>query len=514
MTPAQQLVAYAEALASFRHDPLAFVMWAYPWRVAGTFLEKEDGPDAWQREQLEYIGEQLRDDPHTPIKMVTSSGNGAGKSSLVSWLIHWGSMTAPDVRGVVTANSDNQLKTKTWSELSKWTHLHFDQFEVGRLAFELTATRFYARDKPMDWRIDAIPNSKSNPAAFSGLHNAGKRILVIFDEASEIPDIIWDMTEGAMTDAETEIIWACFGNPTQPIGRFKEVAKGRLRKRWRWWKVDTRTVKRTNKAEIADWGKAYGEDSDWFRTRVTGEFPDVGSMQLISNSVVQAAREREPMHIPSDPLIAGLDVARFGDDSSVLVFRRGRDAKSIPRKEWKDVDTMTLAAAVAVECMTLNVDALFVDTGSFGAGVYDQLVRLIGRKINIYPVSFGGKEGVAYMNGIQARVANPAAAMWVNMREWLSLGAIEDDEALEADLCGRQYGYKNDAIMLERKQDMKARGLASPDWADALACTFAMPVAPRKVASGEADLLRVNGNGTGGGDSFASLMDRALQDVR
>lgn len=163
MTIAQQLVAYAEALASFRHDPLAFVMWAYPWRVAGTFLEKEDGPDAWQREQLEYIGAQLRDDAHTPIKMVTSSGNGAGKSSLVSWLIHWGSMTAPDVRGVVTANSDNQLKTKTWSELSKWTHLHFDQFEVGRLAFELTATRFYARDKPMDWRIDAIPNSKLTP---------------------------------------------------------------------------------------------------------------------------------------------------------------------------------------------------------------------------------------------------------------------------------------------------------------------------------------------------------------
>lgn len=514
MTEAEQLKRYAEALARFRHDPLGFVMWAYPWEVAGSFLENETGPDDWQREQLVYIGDQLRRDPHTPIKMVTSSGNGAGKSSLVSWLIHWATMTSLEVRGVVTANSDNQLKTKTWSELSKWTHLHLEQFTIGRQVFELTATRFYAKAKPMDWRVDAIPNSKSNPAAFSGLHNAGKRIIVIFDEASEIPDIIWDMTEGAMTDAETEIIWACFGNPTQPIGRFKEVAKGRLRRRWRWWKVDTRTVKRTNKKEIEDWARAYGEDSDWFRTRVTGEFPDVGSMQLIENSLVQAAREREPLFIPSDPLVAGLDVARFGDDSSVLVFRRGRDAKSIPRKEWKGVNTMTLAAAVALEVMTLRVDALFVDVGSFGAGVYDQLINLVGRKINIYPIDFGGKEGIAYMNGVQARVANPAAAMWVNMREWLSLGAIEDDEALEADLTGRKYGYKGEAIVLERKQDMKARGLASPDWADALALTFAMPIAPRNVASSAEEIDRVNGSLAGGGDGFASIMERAMMDVR
>lgn len=490
MTPAQATQAIADKLVEFQHDPLGFTLYFYPWRQPGTFLENEDGPDTWQREQLEYIGAQLRSDPHTPIKMGTSSGNGSGKSALVAWLIHWAEMTHVRTRGVITANSDTQLKTKTWVEVAKWTELMFDQFPILRGIFTLTATRFYANDAELEWRIDAIPNNKGNPAAFSGLHNAGRRVLVIYDEASEIPDIIWDMTEGAMSDADTEILWLVFGNPTQPVGRFKDIFKGKLRDRWRTWKIDTRNVKRTNKAEIAGWIEAWGLDSDWVRTRVTGEFPTLGSMQLIGTSLVEAARRREPSYIPSDPLVAGLDIARFGDDASVLQPRRGRDAKTIPRKEWRGVDTMTLASEVAAWCMEFQPDALFVDVGGVGAGVYDRLIQL--RVRNVYPVNFGSAGGITGMNGSQARTANKRATMWIDTREWLALGAIPDDSDLETDLTGVEYGYTADgAILLEKKEHMKSRGLASPDKGDALALTFAHPITPRRVAGSAEQLSRI-----------------------
>lgn len=519
MTEADQLKLYAEALASFRHDPLGFVLWAFPWGVKGTALEDEDGPDVWQRSELADMGEHLRREvkakTFAPFRSATASGHGIGKSAETSFVVLWAAMTCIDARGVVTANSDRQLTTKTWAEVGKWWGLHCDQFGIAKRVFELTATAFKSVERGMTWRIDAIPNNPSNPAAFAGMHNAGKRVLMLVDEASEIADVIWDTVEGALTDKDTEIIVACYGNPTKNTGRFKEIVIGKFRKFWRTRQIDGRTVKRTNKTLLQTWQDSYGLASDFFKVRVLGQFPSVGDMQLIPADRVQEARKRDPLFIPSDPLVAGLDCARFGDDDSVLTFRKGRDAKTIPTKSWHGLDTMTLAAQVALDCLTLNVDALFVDVGGLGAGVYDRLNQLIGKKINLYPVNFGGKGGVVGYDGIEARTVNMAATMWVAMREWLALGAIEDSDELEADLVGRQYGFDgNSAIVLEKKSDMKKRGLASPDRADALCLTFAYPIAPRNVAGSAREIDQVNSNSGGGGDSFAAIMDRALQDVR
>lgn len=518
MTEDEQLTAYAEALASFRHDPLGFVLWAYPWGVEGTDLAQEDGPDVWQRAELVALGDHLREQARTKIYMpfrgATASGHGIGKSAQTSFVIQWAGMTCIDSRGVVTANSDTQLRTKTWAEVSKWWGLHVRQFPIAAKVFELTKTEFRAIQRPDDWRITAIPNNPNNPAAFAGMHNAGKRVLMLVDEASEIQEPIWETIEGALTDENTEIILLCYGNPTQNVGRFFEVVAGKFRRSWRSKQIDGRNVKRTNKALIQSWLDDYGEDSDFFKVRVRGQFPSVGSMQLIPLSLVEAARKREPMFIPSDPLVVGLDVARYGDDSSVLQPRRGRDAKTIPHKEWKGLDTMTLATEAALWCVQHHPDAVFVDVGGVGAGVYDRMQQLIGRKYLIYPVNFGGKGGIVGYDGIEARTVNAAATMWAGMREWLNLGAIADDDDLQADLVGRQYGYDgNSAIVLEKKADMKKRGLASPDRADALGLTFAMPVAPRKVAGSADEIGEVMRHG-GGGDSFAAIMDRAMQDVR
>jgi hypothetical protein len=393
-------------LGTFTHDPLGFVLWPFPWGVAGTSLENEDGPDEWQREQLSAIGASLTADPFKLIQDATASGHGIGKSTEVSWLILWAIMTHEDTRGVVTANTDTQLRTKTWPELAKWWQLL--QWPPLRDLFAFEATSIHSAQTGHDrtWRIDAIPWSERNTEAFAGLHNAGKRIVMLFDEASAIIDPIWDTASGGLTDANTEILWLAFGNPTRNSGRFKETISGRFRDQWTHRQIDGRKVKRTNKTLLQSWIEAYGEDSDFVRVRVKGQFPRAGTMQFISSEMVQQARKREIGYLESDPLIFGLDCARYGDDHSTLAIRQGRDARKYPWRRWHHQDAMTLAGDIALEAQKWQPDAIFVDAGNIGAAVVDRL-RQLG-VANVYEVWFGGKGREAHWandgeDGEQAR---------------------------------------------------------------------------------------------------------------
>ena len=324
--------------------------------------------------------------------------------------------------------------------------------------------------------------SETNLEAFAGLHNAGRRILLMFDEASGIHDRVWEVAEGALTDDDTEIIWCVFGNPTNPTGRFASCF-GVQRHRWAPVQVDSRTVPGTNKALFAEWVSLYGEDSDFVRVRVRGVFPRAGSMQLIGADVVEAAMKREAASIKTDPLIMFVDVARFGDDQSVIGFRKGRDARLIPLVKLRGVDTMTLAARIAELHHLHRPDAVFVDGGGVGGGVIDRL-RQLG--ILVIEVQFGAKADRYGVSEEQPAVANKRAEMWCSLRDWLPHGGIPDDPDLLADLTGPQYSFVlrdgRDAILLEPKEAMKRRGLASPDAGDALAISFAYPVAPRADA--------------------------------
>ena len=235
----------------------------------------------------------MRANPHEPIKDATASGHGIGKSTEVAWLILWSTMTHEDSRGVCTANTEGQLRNKTWPELSKWFALL--QFDVLREMFVLEATSLHSTQPGHErtWRFDAIPWSERNPEAFAGLHNAGKRIVLLFDEASSIIDAIWDTASGALTDAGTEILFLAFGNPTRNSGYFHSAFKGRHRTEWRHRMIDGRDVKRTNKAQLQAWIDTYGDDSDFVRVRVKGQFPRAGTTQFISTELVQGARKRE-----------------------------------------------------------------------------------------------------------------------------------------------------------------------------------------------------------------------------
>jgi hypothetical protein len=154
----------------------------------------------------------------------------------------------------------------------------------------------------MTWRLDAVTWSENNLEAFAGLHNLGKRVVLLFDEASGISDRVWDVAEGALTDEDTEIVWVVAGNPTQPSGRFFECLN-RQRARWQGRQIDARTVEGTNKRQFAEWVEFYGEDSDFVRVRVRGEFPSAGSMQFISRDVVAAARTRVVEASPHEALV-------------------------------------------------------------------------------------------------------------------------------------------------------------------------------------------------------------------
>jgi hypothetical protein len=248
--------------------------------------------------------------------------------------------------------------------------------------------------------------------------------------------------------------------------------------------------------------RTYGEDSDVVKVRVRGMFPSASSLQFIPSAIAGAARLNEPLVLPSDPLIYGVDIARFGDDHSTLAKRCGRDARSRPWKRWHGADTMRVAGDIAQEAQLEKPDAIFVDGGAMGAGVVDRLRQL--NIENVFEVNFGsaGRDAI-WAGDTRVRTANKRAEMWTNMRAWLSAGAVPDEQAIEDDLTGVEYGYNGDqAVLLEKKEHMRARGLASPDDADALACTFAEPVQPRRVP-GYLDPQRYQDAGTY--DRYAEL---------
>jgi hypothetical protein len=364
--------------------------------------------------------------------------------------------------------------------------------------FHLTATALFSKDPEHErtWRIDMVPWSERNTEAFAGLHNKGKRVILIMDEASAIPDLIHEVAEGALTDSHTQIIWAMFGNPTKATGRFREAfAGGKFAHRWKQFQVDSRTVSITNKGQFEKWIKDYGEDSDFVRVRVRGIFPRVGSMQFIGEELVSEAIRRDADVHFHDPLIIGVDVARFGEDESVIYFRKGRDGRTIPPIRMRGlrgaVDTMTVAGKVAEVSLQYRADAIFVDGGGVGGGVVDRLRQL---QVPVWDIQFGGKSDAVDFPGQQdqgVRYANKRAEIWGKMREWLSIGMIADEPQLLEELTGPQYGFnKNNDLQLESKDDMRRRGLASPDIADALALTFAYPVVPHAFAGGLHDLPR------------------------
>lgn len=470
-TPEDLLLADLGRLSS---DPYKFALWGFPWGEVGTELEFRT-LEKWQIDLLCKVRDGLLT-LNEAIQIAVASGHGVGKSCIVAILILWAISTLEDTRGVVTANTENQLKTKTWVELAKWYRMF-----IARSLFKLTATRLCSVDpeRAETWRIDMVPWSENNTEAFAGLHNKGKRILVVFDEASAIPDKIWETTEGALTDNDTQIIWLVCGNPTKNTGRFTDCFD-RFSHRWKTIRVDSREVSISNISQIKKWIADYGEDSDFIRVRVRGVFPAVGSSEFISAEDANAATQRDISVHLHDPLVLGCDPARFGDNESVIYIRKGRDGRTHEPIRFRGIDTMTFAAHIAQAVERFRPDAVFIDGTGVGGGVVDRLRQL---RVHVFDVQFAGKPDRLNMDD-GAVYGNKRAEMWGAMRQWLKGGCIPDDRDFVAQLCGPHYFFKktDGALMLEGKEEMARRGVQSPDLADALALTFAYPVMTNALA--------------------------------
>jgi len=449
----------AENIGQFYADPLGFVLFVYPWGQKDTILADFDGPDDWQVAVLKDIRDHLLSGkPYESLGALleaVASGHGVGKTALVSWIIQWFISTRPHPQIVVTANTETQLSTKTWRELSKWHKLL-----INKEWFTWTATKFYQSDNPETWFASAIPWSVDRAEAFAGTHE--RDVLMIFDEASAIPDPIWETAEGAMTTPGA--IWIAFGNPTKNTGRFRE-CWGKFKHRWKTYQVDSRTAKMAEKEQIDRWVADYGEDSDFVRVRVRGVFPRAGNMQFIGQDIVDAAVRYKAEGYENFPKILGVDVARHGEAQTVLQVRQGR--KAFPSSKYRGLNTMDVASRVSEKINEEDPDYVFVDGAGVGGGVVDRL-RQLGHR-NIIEVNGGGSPND------KGRYRFARDEWWGNTKDWLKGGAeIPSDNELLYDLTGPEYSFTaHGQLAIEPKDSMKKRGLASPDCADALTMTFA-----------------------------------------
>ena len=465
---------------ALKDDPLAFVLYVFPWGQRGTPLEHFTGPRKWQREVLRELGEHIKQNngkiDYDTFRMATSSGRGIGKSALVSWLTIWMLSTRIGSTTIVSANSETQLRSVTWAEITKWLSMALNShwFEVS--ATRVLPAKWIAELVEKDlkkgtryWGVEGRLWSAENPDAYAGVHNFDG-VLLIFDEASGIDDSIWSVASGFFTENTPHRFWLAFSNPRRNSGYFYEAFHSK-RDFWRGKFVDARDVEGTDKQVYQQIIEEYGPDSSQAHVEVYGIFPNASDDQFISSLIVDEAMARPRYKDTSAPIVLGVDPARFGADATVIAVRQGRDLIAI--KRHRGDDTMETVGRIIEAIEEYKPVLVVIDEGGLGAGVVDRLKEQ--RYKQVRGVNFGNKAKKPIMYG------NKRAEMWGEMRDWLRTASVPLDRNLKTDFISPlQKPDSRGTIFLESKKDMKSRGLASPDAADAICVTFAFPVAHRE----------------------------------
>ena len=464
--------------SQIKDDPEAFVLLAFPWGQKNTPLANFRGPRKWQRAILRDLKTHIQSnkgDVLSTLREAVSSGRGIGKSALVSWLTLWMLTTRIGGTVIISANSESQLRSVTWAELTKWSAMainnHWWEISATKLVPAKWMCELVERDLKKGtryWGAEGKLWSAENPDSYAGVHNQDGMML-IFDESSGIPNPIWEVGAGFFTENTPDRYWFAFSNPRRNEGYFFECFHAK-RDFWKTRQVDARTVEDTDKAVYEQIIAEYGEDSSQAKVEVYGEFPSAGENQFISAVVVDDAGARAKWKDVTAPIILGIDPARGGADSTVLVVRQGRDIVAIRR--YSGEDTMTIVGRVIDAIEEFKPVLSVIDEGGLGYGILD---RLTEQRYKVRGVNFGWKAKNPVMWG------NKRAEMWGTMKDWLKTASIPVDRQLRADLLGpMKKPDSSGTIYLEGKKEMRSRGLASPDAADALAVTFAFPVAHRE----------------------------------
>lgn len=461
------------------NDPLAFTLFVYPWGQVGTPLERFKGPRKWQREILTTLRDHIAAnngtlDPEV-FRLAVASGRGIGKSALVSWLVLWFLTTRIGGSVIVSANSENQLRSVTWAEITKWSAMlvnaHWFEISATRLMPAKWLTDLVERDLKKGtryWSCDGKLWSEENPDGYAGIHN-WDGVLLVFDESSGIPDSIWSVSSGFFSEPTKNRFWVAFSNPRRNSGYFYECFNAK-RDFWLTRQIDAREVEGTDQKIYEQIIAEYGSDSYQANVEIYGTFPSEGDDQFISSGLVDDAMKRAQYKDEMAPITIGVDPARFGTDATVIAIRKGRDLVEIRR--FRGDDTMVVVGHIIDAIDEFKPAVVTIDEGGLGAGVVD---RLKEQRYNVRGLNFGSKAKNPKMFG------NKRAEIWGWMKDWLKTASIPTDKLLKSDLIGpKMIPDSSGVIYLEKKSAMKSRGLASPDAADAIALSLAFPVARRE----------------------------------
>lgn len=395
-------------------------------------------------------------------RVAVKSGHGTGKSTALAWLLLWGICCFDDIKIPCTAPTGHQLSDILWAEVEKW---RAKMLEPWRSSIRIT--RDSVKVEGLSGVAVARTGRKDNPEALQGFHS--NELIFLIDEASGIPDPVFEVAKGTLSTPSARVVMAA--NPTRTTGYFHR-AFHRGRDAWTRLTFSCADSPLVSPNYVEEMRQEYGEDSDIYKVRVLGEFPDGGDLQFIPTTVVEEAQARyhRPETYSFAPVVLGVDVAWFGGDKSVVFLRQGLHSRLLFAMPGCEIST--LAGKVAAFEDQWRAGAVFVDATGVGAGVVSNL-RLMGR--SPVAVMMGGSSALE-------ECFNKRAECWWQMKKWLAeeQGQIPKDERLKDDLCAPDYGYDmRGRVKLERKEDMRSRGLASPDYADALALTFAQPVRPK-----------------------------------
>lgn len=435
--------AWAAFVAKYRSDPVAFVR---------NVLKIE--PDPWQEQFLRALAAGKR-------RISVRSGHGVGKSSAASWAVLWFILTRLPHKVVITAPTAAQLFDALFAELKT---------QIGRLppvlrdALNVTSDRVELKGAPDEGFVSARTSSKERPEALQGIHSAN--VMLLADEASGIPEEVFEAAAGSMSghDAVTILL----GNPGRRSGLFFRTHH-ELKDDWWTMRVSSADSPRVSPDFVRQIAATYGEGSNAYRVRVLGEFPVTDDDTLISRELVDAAAVRDVAMAMSAPLVWGLDVARFGGDRTVLAERRLNVVSSL--QTWRGLDLMATCGVVKAKWDALAEKdrpvEIMVDSIGLGAGVEDRL-RELGLPVRGVNVS-------------ESAAMNPQAAklrddLWLQVKQWLEKRdcKLPNDADLLDELSAPTYTFTSTGkLKVEGKDELRRRGMRSPDKADALALTFA-----------------------------------------
>ena len=436
---------FTDFIIKYKDQPVAFV----------TDILKVT-PDPWQAEFLTAIQSGER-------RISIRSGHGTGKSTAASWAMLWYLLFRYPVKVVVTAPTSGQMFDALFAELKRWVNeLPAPLKEI----LDVKSDRISHKAAPSEAFCVCRVARPETPEALAGIHSSN--VLLIADEASAVSQKVFEAAAGSMSGENACTV--LLGNPTRSSGFFFDTHH---RQADQWWtrRVSCVDSPRVSEDYVKEMAQRYGEDSNQFRVRVLGQFPLTDDDTAISLDLCEAAMSRDVVITENEPILWGLDVARYGSASSVLCKRQGRKVLAIT-KLASNLDLMQLTGAVVAEfesCQPRNQpQQICVDSIGVGGGVCDRL-----RELGLPAMGINTSEAPS----LRGTYLNLRAELWFKLKGWLETREVSlpKNDTLLAELVAVKYKYTSSGKMqLESKAEMQKRGVASPDHGDALVLTFAV----------------------------------------